>query len=76
MRSREEIMKGFWESGMTKAEGATIASLEVLLDIRDLLQKDDCPPHDLVDHIYSSAWSSTVPMPNKKCTKCLNLFYV
>lgn len=61
--------------------------LEVLIDIRDLLQTPaamnvsegtsfSCPPHSFMPYQIFGGWGSTAHPPNVKCTKCGFLDYI
>lgn len=68
MRTRNEIKQEF-PSGSAYSSQNLI--LEVLLDIRDLLQTTctQCS-HNFVDYQFKGAWGGTVQPPTKICTKC------
>lgn len=43
----------------------------LLLSQKQELAEKCCPPHNMIPHTQTGAWSASVPPPNMKCTKCL-----
>lgn len=48
-----------------------IYSPEALKSLLERQRENGCPPHNMIDYDYVGGWSSSIPPPNKKCTKCL-----
>ena len=83
MRTREEIEKKLNDYNPRTPEGGLAhiicLQLEVLLDIRDLLEEQGkieitgspipCM-HNMQPFNYKGNWGASVPPPTEKCSKC------
>lgn len=57
--------------GVIEYRGYPLDIATKLNELIDEVNKNGCPPHNLIPYHYEGSWSASVPPPNMRCTKCL-----